>query len=164
MLLEYAVRKMRNMPSSEDAGQNEKKYLESLVCYNHSSGSEIRLNLVQSILWSIGLWCDNKLLDYHWHFRQVVFCTNILLVFFHQCDVWLVNGGLTCKILYLMRISSICQKPSLFKGVLSMALAVGNQKFDASGNMEVFGTNLFLLSAFSGSRNKVTMDNILLGN
>ncbi|KAL3331289.1 hypothetical protein AABB24_034886 [Solanum stoloniferum] len=98
MLLEYAVRKMRNIPSSEDVVQNEKKYLESLVCVNHCSGSEIRLNLVQSILWSIGLWCDNKLQDYHWHFFQ---------------------------------------KPSLFKGVLSMALAAGNQKFDVSGNMEL---------------------------
>lgn len=45
-----------------------------------------------------------------------------------------------------------------------MALVAGNQKFDASGNMEVFGENLFLLSAFSVSRNKITMDNILLGN
>ncbi|KAK4365334.1 hypothetical protein RND71_016692 [Anisodus tanguticus] len=98
MLLEYAVRKMRNIPSSEDVGKNEEKYLESLICYNCCSGCEIRLNLVQSILWSIGLWCDNKLQDYHWHF---------------------------------------CQKPSLFKGVLSMALAAGNQKFDASGNMEL---------------------------
>lgn len=98
MLLEYAVRKMRNIPSSEDVVQNEKKYLESLVCVNHCSGSEIRLNLVQSILWSIGLWCDNKLHDYHWHFFK---------------------------------------KPSLFKGVLSMALAAGNQKFEMSGNMEL---------------------------
>ncbi|KAJ8555736.1 hypothetical protein K7X08_013232 [Anisodus acutangulus] len=98
MLLEYAVRKMRNILSSEDVEKNEEKYLESLICYNCCSGSEIRLNLVQSILWSIGLWCDNKLQDYHWHF---------------------------------------CQKPSLFKGVLSMALAAGNQKFDASGNMEL---------------------------
>lgn len=63
-----------------------------------------------------------------------------------------------------MRISSIFQKPRLFKGVLSMALVAGNQKFGASGNMEVFGENLFLLSAFSVSRNKITMDNILLGN
>lgn len=31
-----------------------------------------------------------------------------------------------------------------------MALAAGNQKFEMSGNMEVFGTNLSLLSAFSG--------------
>lgn len=82
MLLEYAVRKMRNIPSSEDVVQNEKKYLESLVCVNHCSGSEIRLNLVQSILWSIGLWCDNKLHDYHWHFFKVVFCT---CIFFLSC-------------------------------------------------------------------------------
>ncbi|MCD7447586.1 hypothetical protein HAX54_032204 [Datura stramonium] len=98
MLLEYAVRKVRNIPSSEGVGKNEKKYLESLVCHNCCSGSESRLNLVQSILWSIGLWCDNKLQDYHWQF---------------------------------------CQNPYLFKGVLSMALAIGNQKFDASGNMEM---------------------------
>ncbi|XP_016460654.2 protein unc-13 homolog isoform X1 [Nicotiana tabacum] len=98
MLLDYAVRKVRNILSPEDAGKKETKYLESLVCCTHQNGSEIRLNLVQSILWSISLWCDNKLLDYHWHFRQ---------------------------------------KPCLFKGVLSMALVAGNQKFDASGNMEL---------------------------
>lgn len=80
MLLEYAVRKVRNIPSSEDVVQNEKKYLESLVCVNDCSGSEIRLNLVQSILWSIGLWCDNKLQDYHWHFFQVVFCACIFFL------------------------------------------------------------------------------------
>lgn len=98
MLLEYSVRKLRNIPLSEDVVQNEKKYLETLLCDNYCSGSEIRLNLVQSVLRSIGLWCDNKLHDYHWHFFQ---------------------------------------KPSLFKGILSMALVAGNQKLDASGNMEL---------------------------
>ncbi|XP_009770723.1 protein unc-13 homolog isoform X1 [Nicotiana sylvestris] len=98
MLLDYAVRKVRNILSPEDVGKKETKYLESLVCCTRRNGSEIRLNLVQSILWSISLWCDNKLLDYHWHFRQ---------------------------------------KPRLFKGVLSMALVAGNQKFGASGNMEL---------------------------
>lgn len=81
MLLDYAVRKVRNILSPEDVGKKETKYLESLVCCTRRNGSEIRLNLVQSILWSISLWCDNKLLDYHWHFRQVLFYACIFFLY-----------------------------------------------------------------------------------
>ncbi|KAL6556364.1 hypothetical protein OROGR_005652 [Orobanche gracilis] len=68
VLLDYAVREVEKVLSSECHNDNEMAYIKSLTC--SSSGSANRLNLLQSIFLSVGSWCDSKLQDYHLHFSQ----------------------------------------------------------------------------------------------
>ncbi|KAL6556752.1 hypothetical protein OROHE_006628 [Orobanche hederae] len=68
VLLDYAVREVEKVLSSEGYNDNEMAYVKSLTCSR--SGNANRLNLLQSIFLSVGSWCDSKLQDYHLHFSQ----------------------------------------------------------------------------------------------
>ncbi|XP_031097776.1 protein unc-13 homolog isoform X1 [Ipomoea triloba] len=90
VLLDYLILEMRKVLSAEDEDQKEENYIESLLCFTTCDGCQTRSNLIQSTIFSISLWCDSKLQDYHLHFTK---------------------------------------KPTLLKGVMSMALAVGPYSF-----------------------------------
>lgn len=70
MLLEYAIRVMQKALFSEASDPKEDEYICSLMCSATSGSNEHNFNLVQSIFFSIGSWCEIKLQDYHLHFSQ----------------------------------------------------------------------------------------------
>ncbi|KAL5748684.1 hypothetical protein ACOSP7_025728 [Xanthoceras sorbifolium] len=70
MLLEYAVRELLKVQSSEEDDGKEGQYMNSLICSRQYGGREVKLNVVQAIFLSISIWCDSKLQDYHQHFNQ----------------------------------------------------------------------------------------------
>nr|XP_027080493.1 protein unc-13 homolog isoform X1 [Coffea arabica] len=94
MLLEYAIRVMQKSLFSEASEPREDEYICSLSCSATSGSNEYKFNLVQSIFFSIGSWCEIKLQDYHLHFSQ------------------------------LKRPFFVPQKSSLFKGVMNMAVKI----------------------------------------
>lgn len=73
VLLEYAIRELQSVQSSEEEKEKEMRYVGSLVCPRQYGGREIKLNVVQSIFLSLSIWCDSKLQDYHQHFSQVCY-------------------------------------------------------------------------------------------
>ncbi|KAK9277789.1 hypothetical protein L1049_007336 [Liquidambar formosana] len=70
MLLEYAILEVQKVLSAEDNDGNEGLYISSLVCSRLCNGIEIKLSLLQAIFFSMSVWCDSKLQDYHLHFSQ----------------------------------------------------------------------------------------------
>ena len=44
-----------------------------LLCFNEDIEGNGELGLVQAVLSSITVWCNEKLQDYHLHFLQVCF-------------------------------------------------------------------------------------------
>ena len=73
MLLDHSIVEVNKVLSAEDNEAKEEQYVNSLTCSIARNGSGIRLNLVHAVFWSISLWCDSKLQDYHLHFVQVIF-------------------------------------------------------------------------------------------
>lgn len=69
-LLDHAIAEVHKVLSTTDNKEKEELYMNNLMCTIDCNGSETRLCLVQAIFWSINLWCDNKLQDYHLHFSQ----------------------------------------------------------------------------------------------
>ncbi|OMP09656.1 hypothetical protein COLO4_05255 [Corchorus olitorius] len=69
-LLEHAVRQLQRVVPAEEDDWNEGQYVNSIVCLKQCDGSQTKLNLVQAIFLSIGIWCDSKLQDYHLHFTE----------------------------------------------------------------------------------------------
>ncbi|CAK9173062.1 unnamed protein product [Ilex paraguariensis] len=69
-LLDHATKEVKKVLYAEDTDGNEERYMNSLLCSTSSSGSEMRLDLIQAIFTSMSLWCDSKLQDYHLHFSQ----------------------------------------------------------------------------------------------
>lgn len=72
-LLDYAILEVEKVLSAKVSDEKEVAYTKSLLCFTGLNECEVRLNLLQSIFRSISSWCDNKLQDYHLHFRQVTF-------------------------------------------------------------------------------------------
>ncbi|KAM7494210.1 hypothetical protein LguiB_028819 [Lonicera macranthoides] len=70
MLLDHSIVEVKKVLSAEDNEAKEEQYVNSLTCLIACNGSGIRLNLVHAVFWSISLWCDSKLQDYHLHFVQ----------------------------------------------------------------------------------------------
>ena len=73
-LLEYAILEVQQVLSTEDIDGKEEQYMNSLVCSRVFNGKEIKLSLVEAIFFSMSIWCDSKLLDYHLHFSKVNSC------------------------------------------------------------------------------------------
>ncbi|EPS63791.1 hypothetical protein M569_10993, partial [Genlisea aurea] len=69
-LLDYAIIEVEKALSSDVCDGKEVSYIRSLVCFGAGNGNEMRSNVVQSIFWSIGSWCDSKLREYHLQFGQ----------------------------------------------------------------------------------------------
>lgn len=69
-LLEYAILEVQQVLSTEDIDGKEEQYMNSLVCSRVFNGKEKKLSLVEAIFFSMSIWCDSKLLDYHLHFSK----------------------------------------------------------------------------------------------
>ncbi|KAH6758083.1 hypothetical protein C2S52_023025 [Perilla frutescens var. hirtella] len=70
ILLDCAIREVEHVLSDEVYDDKEVAYMKSLTCSAIGTQCETRLDLLQSIFYSISLWCDTKLLDYHLFFSQ----------------------------------------------------------------------------------------------
>lgn len=77
-LLEYATLAFKKVLTSEDGNEKEGLYINSLLCSKAFNNVDLKFNLVHAILYSIGMWCNEKLLDYHLHFSQVQVASNIV--------------------------------------------------------------------------------------
>lgn len=70
-LLEYALLEVQRVLNIRDIDGKEEQYVNSLVCSRVFRGKEIKLNLVEAVFFSMSIWCDSKLLDYHLYFSKV---------------------------------------------------------------------------------------------
>ena len=70
-LLDYAILEVHQILSIKNIDEKEEQYMNSLVCSRVVNGKEIKLSLVEAVFFSMSIWCDNKLLDYHLHFSKV---------------------------------------------------------------------------------------------
>lgn len=77
-LLEYGTLAFKKVLTAEDGDEKEALYINSLLCSKALNNVDLKLNLVHAILFSIGIWCNEKLLDYHLHFNQVQVASNII--------------------------------------------------------------------------------------
>lgn len=62
---------MRKVLENKDVEENEKAYMESLICSVEIRKDTKALKLVDAVLLNIFAWCGSKLDDYHLHFIQV---------------------------------------------------------------------------------------------
>ncbi|CAM8980278.1 unnamed protein product [Rhodiola kirilowii] len=69
-MLENAILEFRKVLTAEDGDGKEMLYINSLLCSKGFNNVDLKLNLVHAILFSIGIWCNEKMLDYHLHFSQ----------------------------------------------------------------------------------------------
>lgn len=70
LLLEYATVELQELISAEVDDEKVKLYMNSLLCSIHCNGDGIKLSLVDAVFYSISIWCESKLQDYHLHFSQ----------------------------------------------------------------------------------------------
>lgn len=79
-LLKYAVFKVQKILANKDDGGSEEVYINSLICSIEVCGSSRNLKLVDSVLLNIFAWCSFQLEDYHLHFDQQVYLSQLLFV------------------------------------------------------------------------------------
>ncbi|KAA8522362.1 hypothetical protein F0562_013277 [Nyssa sinensis] len=79
ILLDNAILEMQKVLSAEDNNGKEEQYINSLMCSTVCNGSEIKSSLVQALFWSMSIWCDSKLQDYHLHFIKKLGCFRRLM-------------------------------------------------------------------------------------
>ncbi|KAG6428684.1 hypothetical protein SASPL_112937 [Salvia splendens] len=70
ILLDHAIREVKHVLSADIKDDKEVSYMRSLTCPTVGIECETRFDLLQSIFFSISLWCDSKLQDYHLYFSQ----------------------------------------------------------------------------------------------
>ncbi|XP_057977083.1 protein unc-13 homolog isoform X2 [Malania oleifera] len=70
VLLDYAILEVQKVLSTENSDVKEEQYMNSLTCFGIYNDSKIKLSLVQAVFFSMSIWCDSKLKDYHLHFGQ----------------------------------------------------------------------------------------------
>ncbi|KAL1547598.1 protein unc-13 isoform X2 [Salvia divinorum] len=70
ILWDHAIREVKHALSADVKDDKEVAYMRSLACPNVGIECETRFDLLQSIFFSISLWCDSKLQDYHLYFSQ----------------------------------------------------------------------------------------------
>lgn len=75
-LLDHAIHEVEHAISAKVYDDKEVAYMRSLTCSTSGTESATGLDLLQSIFYSISLWCDSKLQDYHLYF-QVIFSCNL---------------------------------------------------------------------------------------
>lgn len=86
LLLEYATVELQELISAEVDDEKVKLYMNSLLCSIHCNGNGIKLSLVDAVFYSISIWCESKLQDYHLHFSQVNCSCNFIFIFYKVCD------------------------------------------------------------------------------
>nr|XP_028954074.1 protein unc-13 homolog isoform X2 [Malus domestica] len=70
LLLEYATVELLKLISAKGDDKKLRLYSNSLLCSRQCNDSEIKLSLVDAVFYSISIWCESKLEDYHLHFSQ----------------------------------------------------------------------------------------------
>ncbi|CAH9082969.1 unnamed protein product [Cuscuta europaea] len=70
VLLDYSIHEMLKVLSDEDEDHMEDKYIDGLLCFTTSNGCQTRSSFLQSAIFSISIWCDSMLQDYHLHFAE----------------------------------------------------------------------------------------------
>ncbi|XP_047945156.1 protein unc-13 homolog isoform X1 [Salvia hispanica] len=70
ILLDHAIREVKHVLSADLKDDKEVSYMRSLTCPTVGIECETRFDLLQSIFFSISLWCNSKLQDYHLYFSQ----------------------------------------------------------------------------------------------
>lgn len=80
LLLEYATVELLKLISAKGDDKKLRLYSNSLLCSRQCNDSEIKLSLVDAVFYSISIWCESKLEDYHLHFSQVISCPILFLV------------------------------------------------------------------------------------
>ncbi|XP_062025922.1 protein unc-13 homolog isoform X1 [Rosa rugosa] len=70
LLLEYATVELQELISAKVDDENVRLYMNSLLCSIHCNAVEIKLSLVDAVFYSLSIWCESKLQDYHLHFSQ----------------------------------------------------------------------------------------------
>ncbi|XP_050379085.1 protein unc-13 homolog isoform X1 [Argentina anserina] len=70
LLLEYATVELQELISAKADDENVRLYINSLICSIHFNTIEIKLSLIDAVFYSLSIWCESKLQDYHLHFSQ----------------------------------------------------------------------------------------------
>ncbi|XP_052209822.1 protein unc-13 homolog isoform X2 [Diospyros lotus] len=70
VLLDYAILQVQKVLSADSNNEEEEQYMSSLTCLTEYNSKGTKLNLVQALFFSMSVWCDSKLQDYHLHFCQ----------------------------------------------------------------------------------------------
>ncbi|XP_004300761.1 PREDICTED: uncharacterized protein LOC101300350 [Fragaria vesca subsp. vesca] len=70
LLLENATVELQELISTKVDDENVRLYMNSLLCSIHYNAVEIKLSLVDAVFYSLSIWCESKLQDYHLHFTQ----------------------------------------------------------------------------------------------
>ncbi|CAH9084302.1 unnamed protein product [Cuscuta epithymum] len=70
VLLDYSIHEMLKVLSAEDEDHMEDKYIDDLLCFTTWNGCQTRSSFLQSAIFSISIWCDSMLQDYHLHFAE----------------------------------------------------------------------------------------------
>lgn len=136
ILLDHAIHEVEHAVSAKVYDDNEVAYMRSLTCSTGGTGTATGLDLLQSIFYSISLWCDSKLQDYHLYFIQVICFRNLPEPpSFASSFVIAIFEAVLFQILFLK--GSLFQKPSSFEKVLTMGLSTGTQDCVAHGNIQV---------------------------
>lgn len=69
-LLEFAILQVQKALAVQMNDEKEDNYISSLLCSCICGDKESHLGLLEAIFFSISIWCDSKLQDYHLHFSQ----------------------------------------------------------------------------------------------
>ncbi|XAR70329.1 hypothetical protein NMG60_11027149 [Bertholletia excelsa] len=70
VLLDYAILEVQKVLSAETDNEKEEMYMNALVCSIICNGKETKSSLIQAIFFSMSMWCESRLQDYHLHFCQ----------------------------------------------------------------------------------------------
>ncbi|GAB4834351.1 hypothetical protein Ancab_032606 [Ancistrocladus abbreviatus] len=70
VLLDNGIFQVQKVLAAEPCNGKERHYLDCLVCISECNGRLIQSGLVPAILFSMSIWCDKMLQDYHWHYSQ----------------------------------------------------------------------------------------------
>ncbi|GMH09418.1 hypothetical protein Nepgr_011259 [Nepenthes gracilis] len=70
MLLEKAILQVQKVFAADPCNEEEGRYLNYLLCTSDCNGRVIQSSLLPAIFFSMSIWCDRMLQDYHMHYSQ----------------------------------------------------------------------------------------------
>lgn len=91
---------LQELISAKVDDENVRLYMNSLLCSIHYNAVEIKLSLVDAVFYSLSIWCESKLQDYHLHFTQVLYSH-----FPSSSEVCDCHHSRSCSGVYLMNFS-----------------------------------------------------------
>lgn len=110
MLLENAIAEVQKVLSAEENDEKEELYLNSLVCSRLCNGIEVKLSLVQAIFFSMSIWCDSKLKDYHLHFSKKLACFRMVMTLASAVGLFTSNECSDIKSIKLDALNGIADR------------------------------------------------------